>query len=134
MVTDLWSLELDHVLSSGHDIIVAQVDCVGSRGQGVSWSQLLVGHIGDRDTECLVEVTRFILEHYSIDRDKVGVMGAEYGGYLALKLVTDLRTAGDIIISCAIIQSPITNWRHYGELFHTIDMINPLLHCRFFRV
>ena len=123
MVTDEWSLELEHVLSSGHDIVVAQVDCVGSWGPGVSWSRLLVGHIGVRDTECLAEVTRFIMEHYNIDTDRVGVMGAEYGGYLALKLVTDVRTAGDMV-SCAIIQSPVTNWRQYGRHLNTIEFIN----------
>ena len=113
-MTDEWRLDVDQVLSVDQEVIVMQVDGVGSWGQGISWSQSLVSNIGDSDKVSLVSALQWTLEHYHVDHDKIGLMGAEYGGYLALKMITDSRSVADLV-SCVLVRSPITQWQEYGQ-------------------
>ena len=54
---------------------------------------------------------RYIISSTSyIDRDRVGVMGTNYGGYLAAMVM-----AQSSIVKCGVFTSPVTDWIDYGN-------------------
>ena len=91
-----------------------EIDGRGSWGQGLKWHKLLVGHIGDFDVQDQLAGLRYVINRYHVDTERVGVMGSEYGGYLAIKMMTDSRGGGDII-SSALLKSPVIDWTIHGS-------------------
>ena len=114
-VTDAWSLRLETVLAGGGNIILAEVDGQGSEGQGEAWQRMLEGGVGEVDVRDQVSALHWVMERYQVDRARVGVMGANYGGYLGVKMVTDTRHGGGEPVTCALVRSPVTDWRAQGE-------------------
>merc|ERR1712012_114015 len=53
----------------------------------------------------------------------VGVIGSEYGGYLAIKMMTNSRGGGDII-SSALLKSPVIDWTIH-DTFETEKYLGP---------
>ena len=50
---------------------------------------------------------------YPIDAARVGVMGTNYGGFLAIKMVAN-RNRLDMF-KCGVVRSPVVDWKHHGK-------------------
>ena len=57
---------------------------------------------------------RSITSIYPIDEEKISVYGQNYGGFLALRMMVN-RGRGEQLFSCAILRSPVIDWRHHGN-------------------
>jgi hypothetical protein len=50
-----------------------------------------------------------------VDRTKVGVVGEGVGGYTAGMVMADDMESAQSITKCAILISPVVDWRSYGK-------------------
>ena len=111
---DVWKLDIKNVLPGTLEVIVMEVDGRGAQGRGLAWEELLFENIGDYDVNDQLRALQFIVEEYNIDKNRIGVLGDGYGGYLGLQMMLDKRHGGDII-SCAVLRSPIAEWSWHGN-------------------
>ena len=50
-----------------------------------------------------------------MDSSKVGIRGSQYGGFISGLLLAKDAQSQSPIIKCAITQSPIVDWKNYGN-------------------
>ena len=56
-------------------------------------------------------ISRYIISSIPyIDKDMVGVMGTNYGGFLA-----SLVLAQSSLVRCGVVTDLVVDWRNYGE-------------------
>ena len=110
-VDNSWKCGLECFLASRSHVGVVRVDVRGSSGQGTKWQQSVRGRLGMRETQDLDQVIRFLAGLQYIDKDKIGVYGQAYGGFLVLNALLSnqpvLRN-----IRCGMSVSPITDWMY----------------------
>ena len=60
---------------------------------------------------------RYLLEKYGnfIDRDRVGVSGVSYGGYVAGMMLSETSQNHSTLLKCGVAVCPVVDWRYYGE-------------------
>jgi dipeptidyl aminopeptidase/acylaminoacyl peptidase len=77
----------------------------GSTGYGEQFKWAIWGGWGVLDYEDLMSGVDYVLEHYPIDRDRMGVTGASYGGFMTNWVIghTDRFAA-------AVSRASISNW------------------------
>uniref|UniRef100_A0A8C8A1L8 Inactive dipeptidyl peptidase 10 n=1 Tax=Oryzias sinensis TaxID=183150 RepID=A0A8C8A1L8_9TELE len=118
-VTDQFHLGWDSVLSGSEHVIVARLD---GRGTGFGGQRLLhqVYHrLGTVDTEDQLAALEYLP---FIDRNRVGVFGEGYGGFLTLMMLKST----DQLIKCAAVQAPIIDWSLYASAFSERYLGSPL--------
>ena len=84
--------------------IVLQVDGRGSRGRGEDWRrQLGEEGLGLADVEDQTKSLRYVLDKFSfISKRRVGVLGSQYGGWLAAMIL-----ANSGAVQCGVFTDPI---------------------------
>jgi dipeptidyl aminopeptidase/acylaminoacyl peptidase len=77
----------------------------GSTGRGSEFVAKVYGDMGGRDVDDVLAGVRFLVDTGVADRDRVGVTGISYGGFLAcwLPCVSD-------VFAAAVARSPVTDW------------------------
>jgi dipeptidyl aminopeptidase/acylaminoacyl peptidase len=61
-------------------------------------------------------VLRYLVHELKfVDRSKVGLVGERLGGYTAGMLLAGDMDSGHNVTKCAILISPIVDWRSYGR-------------------
>jgi dipeptidyl aminopeptidase/acylaminoacyl peptidase len=98
-----------HVFAA-QDYIVYIVQPSGATGFGQKFAAMHVNAWGKRTAEDIIEGTiEFISAHSYVDKDKVGCIGASYGGFMTMYLLTqtDIFAAG---VSHAGISSISSYW------------------------
>ncbi|XP_023819733.1 inactive dipeptidyl peptidase 10 isoform X1 [Oryzias latipes] len=121
-VTDQFHLGWDSVLSGSEHVIVARLD---GRGTGFGGQRLLhqVYHrLGTVDTEDQLAALEYLTQLPFIDRNRVGVFGEGYGGFLTLMMLKST----DQLIKCAAVQAPIIDWSLYASAFSERYLGSPL--------
>ena len=92
--------------------------------------------LGSKQADALLSVLRYeaqflheliILDRYLVDQNsfidssKIGIQGAHYGGFLIGRVLEKDAMSSNPLISCAIMQNPIVEWRNYGTL-HVVKL------------
>ena len=106
-------------------MVVLEVDGRGAGGRGEDWSKKLVGQVGVVDVEdqilalklvflrfpsCIYLTCRYVISTLSfIDSSRLGVLGTNYGAFLAGMVVGQTKLG-----MCGVLTSPVVNWRHHG--------------------
>ncbi|XP_078471636.1 inactive dipeptidyl peptidase 10-like isoform X1 [Lampetra fluviatilis] len=112
-VSEVFGLSWEAALASGHATIVARFD---GRGAGFHGSRYLhevhrkLGTVEDHD---YVTALRSLLELPYIDKNRIGVYGKGYGGYLA----TLVLGMGEAQARCGVAESPIFDPMLYASAF-----------------
>ncbi|MEE9270157.1 MAG: alpha/beta fold hydrolase, partial [Candidatus Krumholzibacteria bacterium] len=116
-VTDWWSYYyreymFNHYLAlNGYTVL--NVDFRGSAGYGRESRVAVHRHMGGRDLDDVIDAARYVVKKEGVDKDKVGVYGGSYGGFLtimALFKYPDVITCGGAIRS-------VTDWAHYNHWY-----------------
>jgi dipeptidyl aminopeptidase/acylaminoacyl peptidase len=103
---DVWlerTIQLPLLLAHGYAVL--QPNPRGSQGYGEDYVRAIVGEIGGRDVDDVVAGIDAVVRLGLVDRDRVGVMGSSYGGYLAAWIAT--RPG---LVAAAVAVSPVTDW------------------------
>jgi dipeptidyl aminopeptidase/acylaminoacyl peptidase len=108
-----------HTLLVEHGYLVLDMDYRASAGYGRDWRTAIYRQMGHPELEDLQDGVAWLVENHSVDRDRVGVYGGSYGGFMtfmALFRDPELFAAGAAL-------RPVTDWTHYNHGY-TSNILN----------
>ncbi|XP_034038703.1 dipeptidyl aminopeptidase-like protein 6 isoform X3 [Thalassophryne amazonica] len=114
MVTEQFQVDWATVLVSSFSTIVVRLDGHGSGFQGTNLLHKVRRKLGRLEKHDHLEALRFISKEAFIDKNRMGVYGKAYGGYLA----TILLSSEDFTdLTCGAAVSPISDFELYASAF-----------------
>jgi dipeptidyl-peptidase-4 len=122
-VSDAWDGRnyLYHQLLAQKGYIVISVDTRGTMYRGAEFKKSTYMKLGKLETEDMIAVAESISKWEFVDKDRIGVQGWSYGGYM-----TGLcMTKGASIFKMGIAVAPVTNWRWYDNIYTERFMRTP---------
>ena len=90
---------------------VLDIDYRGSSGYGSKFRTDIYRHMGGKDLSDHIDGAKYLIDNHSIDRDKIGIYGGSYGGFITLMA---LFTEPDVFACGAALRS-VTDWAHYNH-------------------
>jgi len=102
--------------------IVVCVDNRGTGGRGRDFEKQVYKKLGQYEVEDQIDAAKYLIKNYDfIDKDRLGIWGWSYGGYMS----TLVLEKGNDVFSTAIAVSPVTNWRFYDTIYTERFMQTP---------
>ncbi|KAM4552622.1 A-type potassium channel modulatory protein DPP6-like isoform 2-T2 [Odontesthes bonariensis] len=114
MVTEQFQVDWATVLVSSFSAIVIRFDGHGSGFQGTNLLHKVRRRLGKLEERDQLEALRFISKEPYIDKNRMGVYGKAYGGYLATLLLSSEEFTQ---LKCGAAVSPITDFELYASAF-----------------
>ncbi|XP_054889303.1 dipeptidyl aminopeptidase-like protein 6 isoform X5 [Poeciliopsis prolifica] len=114
MVTEQFRVDWATVLVSSFSTIVIRFDGHGSGFQGTNLLHKVRRRLGKLEERDQLEALRFISKELYIDKNRMGVYGKAYGGYLATMLLSSEEFTQ---LKCGAAVSPITDFELYASAF-----------------
>ncbi|MFC1803640.1 S9 family peptidase, partial [Thermoproteota archaeon] len=103
-----------------HGFVVIYTNPRGSLGYGEVFSSAETGNWGERDYQDLMEAMDFALDKFPfIDRDKLGVTGGSYGGFMTNWIIGHTE-----MFKAAVTCRSIINWLSGASDIHAMQWIN----------
>ena len=133
-VLDKWSIDWEYYLAT-QNYIVACVDGRGTGARGVEFRKCTYEQLGILETKDQVEAAKYLGQQTYIDKDRIGIWGWSYGGFMTLMSMSTCEK----IFKAGIAVAPVTDWRLYDsayterfmrrpqENFKGYDLTSPLL-------
>lgn len=98
--------------------------CVDPRGTGMKGEEFrkcTYMELGKYETEDIIEAAKYFGSLDFIDKNRLGVFGWSYGGYMSTLAITK----GADYFKTAIAVAPVTNWRYYDNIYTERFMRTP---------
>ncbi len=108
-----------HNLLTQHGYVVIDMDFRASEGYGRNWRTAIYRQMGHPELEDFRDGVDYIVDHYGVDRDRIGVYGGSYGGFMAC--IAMFRAPGLFRAGAAL--RPVTDWSHYNHGY-TSNILN----------
>lgn len=105
------------LVDNGYTVLA--IDYRASAGYGRDWRTGIYRHMGGKDLSDQVDGANFLVKSLGIDKDKIGIYGGSYGGFITLMA---LFNAPDTFKSGAALRS-VTDWAHYNHGY-TSNILN----------
>lgn len=119
-VANSWSFDwFDMLAQNGY--VVAVVDPRGTGARGEEFRKITYLQLGKYETVDMIEAAKYFGAQTYIDKDRIGIWGWSYGGYMALNAITQ----GADYFKMAIAVAPVTNWRYYDNIYTERFMRTP---------
>lgn len=99
--------------------LVVDADYRASAGLGRDWRTGIYRHMGGKDLDDQVDLTKWIVAEHGVDARRIGVYGGSYGGFITLMA---LFTQPDVFAAGAALR-PVTDWAHYNHGY-TSNILN----------
>lgn len=87
-VRDYWQFDAQNQLIASKGVAVLQVNYRGSGGYGLAFQQAGYGQWGARVQQDIIEATQHVIADGTVDKDRICIVGASFGGYSALQAAT----------------------------------------------
>ena len=116
-----WSNNYWHQMLAQKGYIVACVDNRGTGGKGAEFKKTTYKELGKYETIDQINAARYFGALPYIDKDRIGIQGWSYGGYMSSLAITK----GADVFSLAIAVAPVTNWRYYDNIYTERYMQTP---------
>ena len=100
-----------HNLLVDNGYTVINIDYRGSAGYGRDWRTGIYRHMGGKDLSDQVDGVNYLVENYGIDKNKVGIYGGSYGGFITLM---GMFNEADTFKAGAAIRS-VGDWAAYNH-------------------
>ena len=110
-----------HQLLAQKGYIVMSVDPRGTMYRGSAFKKSTYLELGKKETEDLIEVAKHVAQWSFVDKERIGIMGWSYGGYMTSLAMTK----GADIFKMGIAVAPVTNWRYYDNIYTERFMRTP---------
>lgn len=115
-VLDSWggggrSMWFQYLAQQGY--IIACVDNRGTGARGQEFKKQTYLKLGILEVEDQIAAARYLGNLAYIDRDRIGIFGWSYGGYMSSLCIFQ---ASDVF-SLAIAVAPVTNWKYYDTIY-----------------
>ena len=114
-VSDSWdgSNYFWHQMLAQEGYIVISVDPRGTMYRGRDFKHSTYMDLGKLETEDMIEAAKFFGNQKYIDKDRLGMMGWSYGGFMTSLAMTK----GADYFKMGIAVAPVTNWRYYDTIY-----------------
>jgi dipeptidyl-peptidase-4 len=114
-VTDAWggSRYLWHQLLAQQGYVVVSVDNRGAAWRGRDFRKVTQLKLGVVESQDQVDAARWLARQGWVDRDRIGIWGWSYGGYMT---VMSTARGGDLF-RMGISVAPVTDWRFYDTIY-----------------
>jgi dipeptidyl-peptidase 4 len=124
-VMDKWDLSVDmrcqYLAQEG--FVVMWVDNRGSANRGLAFEAALALNMGDIEVKDQVEGVEFIGQRAYVDKERVGVYGWSYGGFMTLMCL--MRAPA--VFKVGVAGAPVTHWDGYDTCYTERYMSTPEL-------
>jgi len=107
---DMWLPDLQSISQSGFAVLTP--DFRGSTGYGAEFRNMNLSDLGGGDLEDIVAGARWLAKQRKVDKSKIAIFGASYGGYLTLMALTKRPE----VFAAGVALVPITDWLEMYEL------------------
>lgn len=97
-----------HILNE-RGYVVLDIDYRGSAGYGRDFRTDVHDFLGGLDYQDHLDGIAYAVQNFNVDRERVGVYGGSYGGFMAEMLA--MRAPG--AVACAAALRPVADWRNY---------------------
>jgi len=101
--------------------IVACVDNRGTNGRGEAFRKSTYMELGNLETIDQVEAATYLGDLSFIDKDRIGIFGWSYGGFMTSLCLTK----GNGLFKMGIAVAPVTSWRYYDTIYTERFMRTP---------
>jgi len=102
-------------------IIVVSVDNRGTGFKGEEFRKVTYQELGKYETIDQIEAAKYFESLPYVAKDKIGIFGWSYGGYMS----TLCMTKGADHFNTGIAVAPVTNWRYYDNIYTERYMRKP---------
>lgn len=120
-VSNSFGRDWHHFLACEQKYVVVKVDGRGTGFKGRQLRNPIMDDIGRLEAIDQAALARELVKRKYIDRERVGIWGWSYGGYMTLKTLEanpDLFTLGMAV-------APVTDWRYYDAIYTERYMNTP---------
>ncbi|MBO7100574.1 MAG: S9 family peptidase [Bacteroidales bacterium] len=93
--------------------VVFCFDGRGTGGRGAAFKKQTYGDLGRMECEDAIEAARWLGQQSWVDKDRIGIWGWSFGGYLS----TLSLLKGNDVFKAAIAVAPVMNWRYYDNIY-----------------
>lgn len=118
-----WGLFDQYLAQRG--IVVFSVDNRGSARRGKAFEEAVYGRMGQVDVADQYAGVQWLKQQPWVDRERIGVFGWSYGGYMSLMLLA--QHPADY--ACGVAVAPVSDWAlydtHYTERYMDLPARNP---------
>lgn len=122
-VTNSWDggngLWFNHLVQQGY--IVACIDGRGTGEKGTEYKKVTYMNLGKYEIEDQIAGAKWFGKQSYIDKERIGIFGWSFGGYMASLAMTK----GADIFKIGIAVAPVTNWRYYDTVYTERFMRTP---------
>ncbi|KAK4122993.1 hypothetical protein N657DRAFT_634217 [Parathielavia appendiculata] len=106
------------------EYITLTVDNRGTGYRGRAFRSAVAGRLGELEAQDQIWAAKWLAEQSSwVDRERIGIWGWSYGGYLTAKVVE----VGDEAIAFGLATAPVADWRLYDSMYTERYMKTPEL-------
>jgi dipeptidyl-peptidase-4 len=113
-VNDQWERDMAwHQMLAQKGYIVVSVDNRGTEYRGSKFKKCTYGKMGKFESQDQIEVAQWLRNQSYVDRDRIGIQGWSYGGYMASLCLA----VGSDFFKMAISIAPVSNWRFYDSIY-----------------
>ena len=95
----------------GYIIVIA--DNRGTNGRGSTFKRATYLNLGEYETKDQIDLVKYLATQNYVDRERIGVWGWSYGGYMSSLLIT----LGADFYKLAIAVAPVTHWCFYDNIY-----------------
>lgn len=108
-------------LLAEHGIIVVSVDNRGTGGRGEAFRAMTYLQLGKYETLDMIEASKYLGSLPYIDKNRIGIWGWSYGGFMALSCLT--KGAGTFTLGVAV--APVSYYASYDDIYTERYMRTP---------
>jgi len=119
-VLDKWKVDWELYLAST-GIVVACVDGRGTGARGSEFRKCTYQQLGLYETKDQMEAAKYLGQQAFVDKDRIGIWGWSYGGYMTLMAMT----TGEKVFKAGVAVAPVTDWRFYDSAYTERYMRRP---------
>ncbi|MEI7489915.1 MAG: S9 family peptidase [Bacteroidota bacterium] len=94
-------------------IIMVSVDNRGTGARGEEFKKCTYLQLGKLETIDQINTAKYLDSLSFIDKDRVGIWGWSFGGYMVLSCVTK----GADYFKLGVAVAPVTNWKYYDNIY-----------------
>ena len=127
MVRDTWlgGIRMWEMLMAQRGYVVYVQDNRGTSNRGAAFEKAINRRCGKAEAEDQMAGLRELLKQPWIDRDRIGVHGWSYGGFMTITLMTEYPD----VFKCGVAGGPVIDWKWYevmyGERYMDTPETNP---------
>lgn len=121
MVSNAFKRDWHSFLACEQKYVIVRIDGRGTGFKGRALRNPIRDDLGHWEVEDQLALARELIKRKYIDRQRVGIWGWSYGGYMTLKTLE----AGHDLFTLGMAVAPVTDWRYYDSIYTERYMNTP---------